>query len=117
MYPCWFAICTNKEDFRKELKKSFDPYFNYPDTEGSCVSYNDVDGDRRVIVIVNVDWEERPHDAMGVLVHECVHVVEALIKAAQDDSPSEEFRAYMTQAVFCELLSDISEYRKKAGKS
>lgn len=117
LYPCWFAFCPTEEEYRREMRKSYDPDFSYPDTEGCCVRYGDREGDRRVLVIINMDWDEVPQDAMGVLVHECVHVVEAMIQAAQDDKPSEEFRADMTQAVFCELLSDISEYRKRAGKS
>lgn len=117
LYPCWFAFCPTESEFRKELRQSSDPDFPFPDTSGCCVEYTDKEGDRKTIVVINCDWEKDTATAMGVLVHECVHVVEAMIRVAQDDRPSEEFRAYMTQAVFCELLSDISEWRKKIGKS
>ena len=118
LFPCWFAFCPTERDFRREMRRSSQPAFEYPSTDGCCVLYTDrVHNERRALVVINTDWSEEPSVAMGVLVHECVHVVEAMIRAAADDRPSEEFRAYMTQAVFTELLSDISEYRKGSGAS
>lgn len=115
LYPCRFAFCPTEVAFRSEMRRSSEPDFPFPTTDGCCVIYDDKNGDRRALVIINVDWNEEPQVAMGVLVHECVHVVEAMIAAAKDTAPSEEFRAYTTQAVFSELLSDISEYLRSVG--
>jgi hypothetical protein len=75
------------------------------------VSYDDEDGDRRVLVTLDVDWEGEPQVAMGVLVHEVVHVVQWIVTTMEDKTPSEEFQAYATQGIFVELLGDIAEWR------
>lgn len=112
-FPLWYGFCPTEADFRKALRRSTDPWAPWPTAPGCCVTYDDDVGDRRALVTVNVDWDEHPHLAMGVLVHECVHVVQWVVSTMADRSPSEEFVAYATQAVFSELLHDIAEWRKK----
>lgn len=110
-FPVRYAICPTKADWRKAMKKA--KYaktcdVSYPDSAGCTMVYTNQQLERCALVVVNVDWKENPALAIGVLVHECVHVVEAIIDKMQDGSPSEEFRAYATQAIFQELFDDIS---------
>jgi hypothetical protein len=111
-FPVYYAFCPTEADFRVALSGAvYDKDCAYPDTAGCCVSYDDEDGDRRVLVTLDVDWEGEPQVAMGVLVHEVVHVVQWIVTTMEDKTPSEEFQAYATQGIFVELLGDIAEWR------
>lgn len=114
-FPVWYGYCPTEKDFRKAMLQSTDPWTPWPTTSGCCVAYDDRIGDRRALVVINIDWAAEPAAGMGVLVHECVHVVEWMILTMADPSPSEEFRAYAMQAIFQELLNDISKYNNSAG--
>jgi hypothetical protein len=114
-FPVKYAFCPTEADYHRAMKTAKVKDDPYPDSAGCCIQYYDKNDDSSILVVVNVDWVEEPVHAISVLVHECVHVVQWIIESMEDKEPSHEFQAYATQAVFTQLLADISEYRRSIG--
>ena len=111
-FPVRYAFCPNEMLFQKEMVRS--GYLNnpYPDTHACVVKYDDFRGDRCCLMTIHDDMFDGSEAVLiGLIVHESVHIVEAVIQKMQDEAPSEEFRAFATQAIFSELLTDIGAYR------
>lgn len=113
-FPVWYAFCPTQLDWDKAMRQCDSP-IPYPDYQAACTAYDDKEGDHCVLVTMSYDWRKDPATATGLLVHECVHVVQWVSHFMIDDKPSWEFQAYATQAVFCELHADISEYLQSTG--
>lgn len=112
-FPMWYAYCPTEKDFRREMRRAGHDDYPWPEHAGCCVAYDDAVGERRCLVVINADLDADPSVGIGLLVHECVHVVQWIVRTMVDDAPSDEFYAYSTQAVFQELLSDIAEYNAR----
>lgn len=50
---------------------------------------------------------DTPAELIPVVVHESIHVFEAIMRDIGEDTPSEEFRAYGTEAVFRAIWQEI----------
>lgn len=116
-FPVKYGYCATEKDFRAAFKNTTDPDYEWVKSDGFCTKFEDKKGDTYIMVVVQVDWDKRPDVAMGVLVHECVHVVQYICEVIQDEAPSDEFMAYAVQAVFMEMLSDINNSRSRINNS
>lgn len=66
--------------------------------------------DRLLVCIVSIDEPDDTLETMSLLVHEVVHVYNAMVQNMADDSPSDEFAAYSVQKIFYALVSDLKDY-------
>ncbi len=66
--------------------------------------------------IVYIDKASLHHDAtedIGLLAHEATHVAQGYFRAIGEEEPSDEFQAYMIQAVTQELCNRHFKWKKK----
>ena len=67
-------------------------------------------GDGSVYALVQIDKSYlktlKPTEAVGILVHESVHVYQSMIDEIQEHKPSSEFEAYSIQQIAQNLISE-----------
>lgn len=79
------------------------------DYDGCTVTHND--GDRcHCIVVLPVSKSDDKNHALGVLVHESVHIYQEFRDRILESNPSPEFEAYTIQEIFYNLLTELNKY-------
>jgi hypothetical protein len=114
-------LCTSEAAYKRLLKRIkfplalADPWLL--DDAGAATHEVQPDGDARAHVIVCIPLPKSEEDRwtlIGLLVHEAVHVWQAVRDHISEQNPSSEFEAYAVQSAFEKLLA---EYRKQIDKA
>lgn len=112
--PVYFGFCPSEGAWRREMKKMGCADVAYPDTDARASTF---DNNGKVCCIVTVrDGAEDKHtvsELAGLIVHEAVHIWQAVRDKMQEREPSIEFEAYSVQAIFQELWSAWEATRGK----
>ena len=89
----------------------------YPSTSGMTTYWEDNEGRLRVVVTL-ADWvDDDPVALVGILAHECYHVVCRISEAMADKKPSEEFVAYALSEVTSQMFADYSVVRSPLARA
>lgn len=107
--PYYMAVCLTEEAFRRVLRKldvpreQWMPWIRTPQSHATC-HFLESPGKQCVVVCMQ-DWQGRnPIEVTGLLVHEAVHIWQAVCDFIGEHSPSAEFEAYSVQAIAQDLM-------------
>ena len=106
--PIDWTIATSAEEFEAVQKhhkvdaRYVDEWQLHSDQYDGTTHYFD----RLIIVCVSLDVQS------GVLVHEAVHVFEAMMRMIGETKPGEETRAYCTQFIYETMANEIKARSK-----
>lgn len=116
------ALCTNERSFRSALQHlkvppSQCPKWNGPE-HGASTHILDNPSRGEVACIVCIDpvalakHKFTDNEIRTLLVHEAVHVKQALMDDIGEDKPSHEFEAYTVQSISLELMNEYDRQTK-----
>lgn len=116
----WFPFNYGMVKNRKDFKKCLDAIGvkKHPVTDGEMDGqgvvahvnqFRDHNDNLLLLVLVEPGFEDRIRD---VLVHEAVHIWQAMCEEIREESPSEEFEAYSIQAITRSLWAAYDEVYK-----
>jgi hypothetical protein len=121
--PLCIGLCLSESAFRRELRKLDVPKKSWPvwvsESADACVHYmeNPSSGAKCCIVCVSGDTDRNRSEVIGLLVHEAVHVWQAVLEDINEDTPSTEFEAYAIQNISQRLIEAWQKMgAKKKGK-
>lgn len=103
--PTRIAVCIEEDAFDK-LQLSYLGFVKYPWPEDKRATAMTMDLCGLVVVALPLNVKT------STLVHEAVHVFEAVMRDIGEDAPSEEFRAYSVQAIFEALQAEFLRLKK-----
>ncbi len=113
MLPAFLGFCPNERAFQKEMKshKMEKDGVQYLTSDATTHAFTAKNGDLVIIVCLHERYKakmkRRDIATLGLLLHECVHVVQRICTEVGEHSPSDEFQAYFTQKTFLSLASAI----------
>lgn len=115
--PYYIGLCVNEAAFAKEMRrlkvpKDARPAF-IPGTANACVHFLEK-GDGKLLALVTIT---RPkgisrNQINALLVHEAVHIWQAVRESIGERSPSAEFEAYSIQGISQSLMEAFWEKSK-----
>ena len=108
--PYCVGLCQTEAQYRHELKRLKVP--NHKDSEwiasdkdGNVTEILKNDGaERCFIVSVRATRSTKPIEAIGLIIHEAVHVWQFIREGIGEDEPSHEFEAYSIQRIAQNLI-------------
>ncbi len=118
--PYHYALCTNEEDFHKELKRMKVPRaewlpFLLPHADACAHFFEETDGaGLSAIVCIGNTKGKHLSQITGLLVHEAVHIWQEIRRNLSEEHPSSEFEAYSIQSISQYLID--AYYEKRGGK-
>jgi hypothetical protein len=101
--PSMWTVATSAKEFyaiQDQQGVLYAQRDNWETLEGEGYTHF-FDDMRLIVVCIN------PTADVGLIVHEAVHVFEAMMRHMGENDPSEEFRAYSTQFIFEQILEVI----------
>jgi len=113
--PIYFGLCTSAEMFHKELKKlkipknDWPPFISNDWSDATCHHLHGSEGSKVAIVCIR---EMKNHSGIGIaalLVHEAVHIWQAIKDSIGENNPSSEFEAYSIQKISLGLMDQYSQ--------
>jgi hypothetical protein len=107
--PSMWTVATSAKEFyaiQDQQGVLYAQRDNWDAEEGE--GYTHFFDDMRLIVVCL-----NPTADVGLIVHEAVHVFEAMMRHMGEGFPSEEFRAYSTQFIFEQILEVVANRLKK----
>jgi hypothetical protein len=119
--PCAVGICFTESDLRRELRRLKVSPEMWPGwiglgKDGHVLRLESPDtGQTLCIVCVNYDGRRDVVEAAGLLVHEAVHVWQAIREEIGEGDPSSEFEAYSIQNISQRLIGEWVDMGKKKG--
>lgn len=116
--PYYFALCLTEKAFQKELRHLKVPKNRWPEFMGSpsadATTHYFQRGDKHsAIVCVKATHKHTAIAVAGILVHEAVHIWQAVKDVIGEQKPSSEFEAYSVQMLSQELFQ---RFAKLGGK-
>lgn len=104
-----YVLVTNKKELRHVLKENGIPKNDIEvKKHGARVSFVNFDeGDLAIVQLP--DSDHTLCEKIGLLVHECVHIKQFVMKSIGEDKPSDEFEAYFVQDIVTDLVEDYLE--------
>jgi hypothetical protein len=113
-YHAHLALTVNEKQYRKEMKKLGikDPDdFVINGCQATVHFLENSEGDRCSIVCIKPGLKLK--EALGILVHESIHLWQDYLKYIGENKASEEFEAYAVQGIFSKLLDSYLEQTKR----
>lgn len=112
--PIYFALCLNPKAFRRELKHLKVPHSAWPEFIHNSQSHGTTHhferkGKRCAIVCVRDTHKHSAEAVTGLLIHEAVHIWQAIRDDLGEHKPSAEFEAYALQNISQELITKFSQ--------
>lgn len=95
----YYGIVFNKKQKSKFLEKHGIPECAVEDCDTDACTHRLEGEDGQVICLIECRKPETTVDYMMLIVHECVHVYQEMIKWCAEESPSPEFEAYSIQEI------------------
>lgn len=115
--PMYFGLCLSEKAYLKEMKKmgikNYGPFIKTPQSDATTHFFVDGKGNESVIVAMRSTKKVDPIAVAGLLVHESVHIWQAIKEHIGESSPSSEFEAYSIQKISQELMWAYRELKKK----
>jgi hypothetical protein len=109
--PLSIGLCQSEKDFKRELKRLKIPLSEcspwIPNGhDGKMWEFNKVKGchDRCCIVCIRAKKKNSPGEIVGLIVHESIHVWQAIKELIGERYPSPEFEAYSIQSIAQRLI-------------
>lgn len=108
--PYYYGLCQDEDLFKRELKRLGVPVTDWPSflkTKRAHATTHFFESETRDCVIVCLgDCKGRSLiEVYGLLIHEAVHIWQAIHESIGERSPSLEFEAYAVQAISQELMA------------
>lgn len=117
MMPCYLGLCTSEKAFKKELKRlkvtEKVSYLKADDAGRLYTFERSTHTNLLCLVCINPKKGRSKEEIYGLLVHEAVHVWQAIKENIEETSPSPEFEAYSIQSISQVLME---AYRKDQNK-
>lgn len=116
--PYYYGLCLSEKDFRKELKRldvpkdSWPPFVATERANATAHFFKDGKGAQSVIVTIGSSKGRSLAQIHGLLVHEAVHIWQAIRENIGEQSPSSEFEAYSIQAISQRLMEAFADAKK-----
>jgi len=117
--PVKYTLCLTEKSFRKALKPLNLPKSERPEFLATSHSnatthfFESGDGSAAAIVALGSTDGRTIEQVHALLVHEAVHLWQAIRERIGEDSPSAEFEAYSVQAIAQRLMESYADQRKK----
>ncbi len=113
------GLCQSEGDFRREMRRLKLPVQDWPvwvtdGKDGTVHYYNAKPGHAPCcIVCIRARKKDNPIEVIGLIIHEAVHVWQAVAEEMHEDKPSCEFEAYSIQNIAIRLISAYQRGKKK----
>jgi hypothetical protein len=126
--PYYYGLCLSEKDFRATLKANGLTEMEYGesgllDKGGATVSFYKPSGGQRLAIVCLGKGHEMLSLAQvyGLLIHEGVHIWQAIREQQREAEPSSEYEAYSVQSIATRLMEQydswiISGKKKKSKK-
>ena len=114
--PLYIGLCLSEKKFAKEMKRmgiKNPPSFLKTPQSNATAHFFIKDGDESVIVALGKHKKREPIEVAGLLVHEAVHIWQAVKDSIGEHSPSMEFEAYSIQSISQQLMCAYTELTKR----
>ena len=117
--PYCIGLCLSEDKFQKELKRLKVSRETWPkwisDGAGATVHFFDKSNDNHCCAIICLDGKEKKtsNETVGLLIHEAVHVWQAVCDNIGEEKPSKEFEAYSIQYISQRLITAYSDIKAK----
>jgi len=119
--PIYFGLCTTEKAFHKELRRMNVPIDTWPSfitnewSNATCHQFQKGDdGKLCCIVCIYPKKETAGIEIAALLVHEAVHIWQAVRENIGEEKPSSEFEAYSIQCISLGLMDQY--YAQTQGK-
>ncbi len=99
-----YALVRNQEQMTALIGDKTDAIFKDSNIPACVTTWRVVNDKSYCVVQIGESWKWDIHYLMSTLVHESVHIWQAIKVAMCESDPSDEFEAYSIEAVFGELL-------------
>ena len=116
--PFHVTLCTTEKQFVREMKrlviaKSERPAFTITSHANAAVHFfENVDVGLVAIVCIRPDKKRTIHQFNALLVHEAVHIWQAIKDGVGEKNPSSEFEAYAIQSIAQGLMVEYERQTK-----
>jgi hypothetical protein len=109
--PIRYCICTSEEQFIKEMErlevKERVPWIANDRSHGSTHFYVNEDEGELAIVCISPDPKRSYNEIVTLIVHESVHIFQAICENWGEKKPSKEFEAYSIQTISLDLIHEF----------
>ncbi len=111
----YFGFCPSRAAWKRQMRR-FNSREPFPPHD-ACATTFTKDGKTSVIVTLadDVEANHSREQVLGLLVHECTHVWQAVRDGMQERFPSIEFEAYSMQAIFQGIYAGWEKTRGERG--
>ncbi|MGZ8172592.1 MAG: hypothetical protein ACXWT0_01690 [Methylobacter sp.] len=119
--PYYYGLCQSEKVFEKELRRLKIPKPDWPDfiipTANATVHFFTHNDDNKSCAIVCLgDVTGRTaNEVVGLLIHEAVHIWQAIRESIGERHPSAEFEAYSIQCIAQRLIEAYVAPEEKPG--
>ena len=119
--PYFYGVCLDEKDYHKTLKKLelperlWAPFVN-PGKDATVHYWVHDDGRNVALVCIKDAHKHKPGSVVGILVHEAVHIWQAIKEDMGETHPSKEFEAYSIQWIVQELIESYNHANSKRTK-
>lgn len=116
--PFYYGLCLSEKDFQKELKGLKIPRSEWPSFLGSphanatLHTFEKGDGILCAIITLGSMKGRSLAQVHAMLVHEAVHLWQAIRENIGEHRPSAEFEAYSVQTISQRLIESYDEAKK-----
>lgn len=110
--PYCIGVCKSEDQFNRELKRLKIPPNQWPDwigigNDGKTHFFEKDDKrDSACIVCIRARKGLRKSEMIGLIIHEAVHVWQAIRDEIGEKDPSQEFEAYSIQTITQRLIEE-----------
>lgn len=117
--PYHIGLCISEKQFYKEIKrlklpKGDNPIFMPSPTANACVHFLENSEGRAAIVCFGAAKGKSKKQIYSLLLHEAVHIWQAIVDHIDGGKPCDEFEAYSIQSIAQKLFYSYDEQTKKA---
>lgn len=116
--PYYYGLCLSEKDFRKELKRLNVPKDGWPkfvateQAHATAHFFESAGGEQSVIVTLGSAKGRSLAQIHALLVHEAVHIWQAIREHIGEKNPSSEFEAYSIQSISQALMQAFADAKK-----
>lgn len=108
--PYYYGLCQDEAVFKHELKRMNVPVAEWPSflktPHAHATAHFFEEHDKHCVIVCLGDVKGRSLiEVYGLLIHEAVHIWQAIVGHIGERHPSDEFEAYAVQAISQELMA------------
>jgi len=122
IFPVVVGVVTTQQSFNKEFNERFDLEPDYPfvaiGSNATCQIITHPRHSPHFLMCIDIEQSKEQSDIViqGLIVHECVHIVEGTFRNIGEEEPGEETRAYYSQFLYQEIMEIINRELEGARK-